>query len=153
MKRSDFLKAGGAIMVCTCGSSVLYGCKAITGNSDTPLLPDNSYTIKQNNIILDTNKIPELAQIGGSVKLQLSDRDLKIIVAKTGENIFVALPDRCTHGDRELEYYHDKSIFRCVSFGHSRFDQNGNVVKGPAKVDLEVYKTSLNNDELSIEFV
>ncbi len=150
MKRIDFLRSGGVLFVCTCGSSLLHGCKAITGDSDTPLLSENTYRISQGILILDLVKIPDLKLKGGAVKLELVDRDLKIIVAKTGMNKFVALRDRCSHGGRELEYFHDQSIFRCVSFGHSRFDTEGQVIKGPAKNMLLKYNISLINDELQI---
>lgn len=136
--------------VCTCGISFINGCKAITGNSDTPLLSRNTYIYSQGTLQLDLTKIPELKRDGGSVKLEMPDRNLKIIVARTGDHAFVALRDRCSHGGRELEYFHDQSIFRCVSFGHSRFDLEGNVMKGPAKNLLLKYNSILVDDILQI---
>jgi Rieske Fe-S protein len=151
MKRSEFLKSGGALVVCACGSSMIHGCKAITGNSDTPPVPENAYEMTEGGLMMDIQKIPELTSVGGSVKLELADRELKIIVAKTGENTFVALRDQCTHGGRELEFNPDQSVFRCVSFGHSKFDQEGIVVKGPAKANLDVFETTLIENELQID--
>lgn len=150
MKRSEFLKSGGVLLFCTCGSTLLHGCKAITGNSDTPLLSENAYRVNQDTLILDLTQIPELEQEGGSVKLKLKDRDLPIIVAKTGVKEFIVLRDECTHAGRELEYFHDQSVFRCVSFGHSRFDKVGQVIKGPAKKMILKYNSLLIQDELQI---
>ncbi|MBR9999861.1 MAG: Rieske 2Fe-2S domain-containing protein [Cyclobacteriaceae bacterium] len=153
MHRNDFLKSGGVLLACTCGTSVLNGCKAITGNSDTPLISENAYTINQGYLVLDLDRIPELEPDGGSVKLELTSRDLKIIVARTGKNSFVALRDQCTHGGREVEYKHDESIFRCVSFGHSKYGNSGEVIKGPAKTGLEKFTTSLVEKKLEIKLV
>jgi len=151
MKRSDFLKTGGAFVICACGSSLLHGCKAITGNSGTPSIPENSFVLREGWLYLDLHKIPELAERGGSVKLELTDPNLKIIIAKTGEQTFIALRDQCSHGGRELEYHHDQGMFRCVSFGHSKFDTTGKVIKGPAKGNIEEFDTTLLADEIRID--
>jgi nitrite reductase/ring-hydroxylating ferredoxin subunit len=148
MNRGDFLKTGGILAACACGIYFMNGCNAITGNSDSPHLSKNTYSFSQGTLLPDLIKIPEFKRNGGSVKLEEPDRKLKIIVAKTGDHAFVALRDRCSHGGRELDYFRDQSIFRNVSFGHSRFDLEGNVMKGPAKNLLLKYNSILVDDEL-----
>lgn len=153
MNRNHFLKSGGALLVCACGTPLLNGCKAITGNSDTPLLSEKNYQIRQGSIFIDLSLIPELEQDGGAVKLNLSANDLKMIVARTGPDTFVALHDQCSHGGREIEYKHEESVFRCVSFGHSKYDVDGHVIKGPAKSNLGKFTTILAGKMLEIKLV
>jgi nitrite reductase/ring-hydroxylating ferredoxin subunit len=154
MNRNHFLKSGGMLLACACGSPLLNGCKAITGNSDTPLLIENRYEVSGRFIILDLSEIPELNQEGSAVKLNLPSHDLKMIIAKTGKETFVALRDQCTHGGREMEYIPGESVFRCVSFGHSKYDAaEGNVLKGPAKSKLEKFAASLTGERLEIKIV
>ena len=141
------------MLVCACGSPLLNGCKSITGKSDTPLLKENRYTIKDGKLILDLAGIPELDDEGGAVKLNIPSRDLKMIVARNGKNSFIALRDQCTHMGREIEYDPENTVFRCVSFGHSKYDESGHVIKGPAKSGLEMFTARLSGKELSIRIV
>ena len=147
MKRITFIRTGGMMVVTACcGSTVLSGCKAITGNSDTPPVPAGSFTVNGRNVRLELTRIPDLETEGGAVKFESPDRDLKIIVARTGPEEFAVVDDKCTHGGRELEYNHTTGEFRCVSFGHSKYNPEGHVVKGPAKGNLNAYKGYIEGD-------
>jgi len=151
MNRNDFLKSGGVILVCACGTSFLGACKTITGNSDTPELPENKFEVRNGKVVMDLNVIPDLAAEGSSVKFKIPSRELKIIVVRTGKDSFAALRDQCTHMGRELEYDHIQSVFRCVSFGHSKFDNSGLRIKGPAKSNLDRYPVFFNRGILEIK--
>jgi Rieske Fe-S protein len=53
---------------------------------------------------------------------------------------YLAFSDKCDHGGRELNYLVDQSKLQCSSFGHSEYDLDGKVLKGPAKNALPVFK-------------
>ncbi len=149
MERRVFIKSSGAIFVCTClGSTVLSSCKAISGTSDTPIAPLDSFSLEGNEIKLDISKTPELKEIGGSVKISINNSDIKIIVARIDEDKFLAFTDKCTHRGGELEYNHEKGQFRCVSFGHSTFAKDGDALKGPAKSSITPYLIEANQDNI-----
>ena len=101
-------------------------------------------------ITVALSKVPELAQVGGSIKIidpALSD---SLIVARTGEADYVAASIHCTHRGVEVEYHHDKKCFKCSSMGGSKFELDGTRAGGPAKDPLKTYGTSVANDELTI---
>lgn len=83
--------------------------------------------------ILELKDFTDLQKVGGS-KVVENGKD-KIIVARTGENDFVACSAICTHRGCTIEYFHEDKQFICPCHG-ARFDLQGNVVKGPAKKPL-----------------
>lgn len=147
--RRDFLKstvataavAGGA-GACMCGLS---GC---AGN--TPEVDKAAIQRKEGKIHLDLAKAPKLEKVGASVRLAGNDIPGPIIVVRADEDEYVALSIKCTHFGRSVEYNHESGVLRCVSFGHSEFDLEGKVVKGPAKNALKTYETALQDGTLLI---
>ena len=69
-----------------------------------------------------------------------------ILVVKN-ENQYTALQMRCTHNDIALNFS-GKKLF-CASHG-SEFDLQGKVLKEPASASLTKYKTSVNEQLLTI---
>lgn len=159
MKRREFIKAsaGTASVLCTCSLGFgLTSCAAITGNSSTPEAPAGSFTFKENKLIIDLAKIPELKQNGYSVKIEdkkVSSSNFKIIIAHTGNRNFLAYENRCTHGGREIEYLADENKFQCISFGHSSFTLDGKVISGPADSPLKKYRVEQKDEKLMISLV
>jgi nitrite reductase/ring-hydroxylating ferredoxin subunit len=152
MNRNKFLRTGSALVVCSCcGSTVLNGCKAISGNSDTIFAPEQSFSVKGNILRLKLDKIPALKEAGSSVQLDVADNGKNLIIIHESDNEYKAFEDKCTHGGRELEYKTDEKVLRCVSFGHSEFDIEGRVTKGPAEADILTFPTTLDNNELFID--
>jgi len=70
-----------------------------------------------------------------------------IALRKENDNSYTALLLRCTHAENPLVSTGDG--FQCNLHG-SRFDEEGNVVKGPAEFSLFRYKTELISDEIII---
>ena len=141
-ERRSFITGTGKLIVGTaCGCSLL-SCKVITGIGDVPELPLDFYRIEGDELNIALEGIPELARVGGSVKVtskQLSD---PLIIAHVSEGKYVVASVRCTHWGRELEYLPEAQKFRCVSLGHSEFSTDGSLLKGPAERPLRIYEVS-----------
>lgn len=152
MERIDFMKTSGYFLASTSmGTSLLSACKAMSGISDTPIAQLDSYELSGNIITMDTSKIPELIDVGGSVKLSIKEKDAKLIIVRYNKDQYLAFPDKCTHGDRELEYDNETKKFTCVSMGHSEYSYDGDVLKGPAELKLEPFALSNIGSILSIQ--
>jgi len=134
--------AGGA-GACVCGLS---GC----ASSKVPKADAASLQHADGKLLLDLGAVPELAKAGGSVQLSGENLPGPIIVIRPKEDEYVALSMKCTHFGRPLDYDHDSGKLRCVSFGHSEFDLDGKVLKGPAKKPLKLYAAALNGNVLEI---
>ena len=132
-------------MICSCSSSTF------TGIGDTPEIVSDAYNINEGSAIHVTlEKVPELKDVGGSVKI-IDFRILdSIIIARTGEGNYVVASIHCTHRGTELEYHHDDKCFRCSSIGGSRFKLDGSRIGGPAKKPIKIYRTSLEKGILII---
>ena len=153
MERRKFIKSGGLALTCTClAGSTFTGCTMVSGVSKTPAAAEKSYSFSDGIVSLDLSKNEKLNQTGESVKLEISadNKVRKILVAKTDGDEFLAFSNECTHGLREIEYNHQNKIFQCVSFGHSQYDLEGNVVKGPAPEPLQKFRVDVEDSVLSI---
>ena len=153
MERREFLKTSGAIVVCACAGSSTSACKMISGVSDTPTAPSGSYQVSDSEVMLDLNKVSVLDKVGASIKIEIENEKhhpLKIIVARVGSSEYIAFSNKCTHGERELEYEHNSRSFTCVSFGHSKFDIKGVVLDGPAEKPVQLFPVSLSDNKLQI---
>ena len=106
--RREFLRTGGAAIACTClGGLCLSSCSPFSSASNTPAAPGESYQIEEGRIVLDLDKAPGLASIGGSVKLEFlhpaEGVTTKIILIHRGDSAYLAFANRCTHNGKELE--------------------------------------------------
>ena len=61
---------------------------------------------------------------------------------------YSALLMQCTHMDNQLSA--EQNGFSCSLHG-SRFNSEGNVIKGPAEMPLKKYETSVNNENIIIK--
>jgi Rieske Fe-S protein len=155
MKRREFIKTTGAGLVigCTCGAGI-NSCTMFSGISNTPVAPADSYHISPENVLeINLSKLPELSNKGGSVKLTINPdgQEKKLLVFNTGRNKYKTFLNSCTHGGQELEYKHNKNIVQCVSFGHSKYDLQGNVLSGPAPEPVLIFETTTKNGQLHIQ--
>lgn len=152
MERRQFINksALATAALCTCAIGI-DSCTMISGISDTPVAPENSFSRRDNEVVVKLANIPSLAVVGGSAKFSIAkdnDKPLKIIIARTGTVDYCIFADKCTHGGRELTYNHEDKIMQCTSFGHSKFDMKGNVLGGPAHDTLKKYTFLLKDNEL-----
>lgn len=154
MERRTFLRSGALLTTIAASGGITFcACTMVSGVSKMPEAPVDSYAHQGEKLIVDRSKINELKEESGVVKFSINtgERELKIIIANIGNGKFRVVENRCTHGDRELDYKHDKETFQCVSFGHSKYDLNGNVIGGPAPKAIKIYDYVLDGSKLIID--
>lgn len=139
MDRKDFLiKAGQCTAVLIFGSCI-QSCSSNSSNPDIPTAPQNV------DFTLDLSKAENssLNNAGGYIYQG------GVIVARINSNTFSALSQYCTHQGATVEYAASANMFHCPRHG-SNFDDNGNVLNGPAGSPLQKYNTSLNGTMLRV---
>ena len=101
---------------------------------------------------IQLDDVPKLREKGYGMKFKVSgpDKEIKIVIVHANDDQFYALENKCTHGGRELEYKEGDEIMRCTSFGHSKFELDGDLVKGPAKNDLPTFPVTSDQNEIVI---
>jgi len=143
-RRELILKAllGGAVIAVT--PSVITSCS----KDDQPENPDNNGDTggKKLTIDLTSPNYSALNTAGGSVSVQA------IIIANTGNNVFVALDSTCTHNGCTVTYNQAANNFPCPCH-QSVFSTSGSVVTGPATVALKSYPVSKSGNILTINLV
>ena len=151
--RREFIATTASVGVCMCG---LNGCFIFPNAGDTQQIHPPVYEIEASDknleIIIDTGKAPELLNEGSAVKIIDSRIKDSIIIANTGENVFTALSIACTHNGFEVEYKHDKKVFKCISLNRAEFSCKGHVIDGPTSKNLKAYPIRLRNDKLIVSF-
>ena len=151
LNRREFMAATAAAGACMCG---LNGCFVFPNDGDTPQIHPPVYEIRSAHnhmdIVIDTGKSPDLLKEGSAVKIIDARLKDSIIIANTGENVFVALSIACTHNGFEVEYKHDRKIFRCISVNHAEFSCGGRVIDGPTSKALSSYPIRRQNESLTI---
>ena len=95
------------------------------------------HKIVEGEVLIKPSDFPALAQVGGFVTLNTTAG--KIVVARVEQSKFVAVGAVCTHKGGPIEYDKDAKEFYCP-WHKSRFDLDGGVLKGPAKIALPHYK-------------
>jgi cytochrome b6-f complex iron-sulfur subunit len=135
--RKDFLKSLGIITVgACCGGMMLSlgGCVSV---------PSISASRNYNQILV---KKSDLADTTSAL---VSHETLKapVFLHKLNENEYTAVLMLCTHKLCELNPA--GSILHCPCHG-SEFSQDGKVLAGPAEVDLERYKVTVEGDKIII---
>jgi Rieske Fe-S protein len=154
ISRKAFL-AGGATAVAAATAGVCLctktGWATISGVGATPSIPPDAYRIEKGiSVRVRLEKVPELAQIGGAVKIVDANLHDSLIVVRETEDSYVAASLKCTHRGVEVEYRADDKCFRCASLGGSRFKVDGENVSGFAKGPLKAYSVSREDGTLVI---
>ena len=156
ISRKAFL-AGGATAVAAAAGACLCtktGWATISGVGATPSIAPDAYDIGEDkSVTIHVAKVPELAQVGGSVKILDSKIDDSLIVARIEEEGYVAASINCTHRGVEVEYRPDEKCFKCASLGGSRFKTNGENMSGFAKGPLNTYPVSSEGDILVVRML
>jgi len=95
------------------------------------------------NIDLNEPKYADLEKPGAYVYVG------KLIIARTNDGELVAYPKKCTHEGGPLSYDIKSGLFVCPWHG-TQYSGKGEVVRGPAKVNLKVYNVAKENSTLTI---
>jgi len=129
--------AAAAAGVCLCTKT---GWATISGVGATADIAHDAYdVVEDKSIRIRLDRVPELALVGGSVKILDSNIDDSLIVARIAEDVYVATSINCTHRGVEVEYQADDKCFKCASLGGSRFKTNGEKIRGFAEDPLKTY--------------
>ncbi len=121
MKRREFL-----ILV---GAAVVTGCQSVNENSLSPVVHRER--------VVDAGPVGNYAADG----VYAAFRSQGFFIVRRGEKLFV-LSAICTHRKCKLNAEPDRSFY-CPCHG-STFDPTGHVTHGPARRDLSVFATSVN---------
>jgi Rieske Fe-S protein len=141
MERRDFLRT--SCNIC------LLGAAGIVLPQLTGCAP--GYSVYKTEVVNKRLQVP--LSIFGKGPLQLVRPKgwyYDIAVTKKEDNTYQALLLQCTHQDNQLTA--NGNGYTCSLHG-SRFDKNGNVIKGPAELALKQYKTFISNNDLIIEVI
>jgi cytochrome b6-f complex iron-sulfur subunit len=142
MKRRDLIQKiilGGATVIIV--PSVISSCSK--DEDDTGGGGGGGTAPKQLTIDLTSPTYSALNTAGGSVIVQ------NIIVANTGNDVFVALSSVCTHDGCAVGYNLAANNFPCPCH-QSVFAANGSVVTGPAATSLKSYAINKSGNTLTI---
>lgn len=143
MQRRDFLK--GACRICLLGAAGagaidLIGCSPAVANSVlAPAVVNNSVQVPLN--IFDTKPIQIISPKKYAYELS---------VEKKQDGTYKALLLRCTHYANQL--VPTGNGFTCNAHG-SRFDKEGEVLKGPAAQSLKQLQTTITDQHLFIHLL
>lgn len=151
MDRRDFVKKIGVGSVIACVSvSGLNSCRILSGAAKTPEIPPEALAFSNGKIIIQLGKVPELKKAGAAYKLVTpSERKLIIVHSNDEWAPYKVLENNCSHGINELELADD--ILRCPGCGHSQFDLEGQVLKGPAKAKIQSFPVNIDGDKITID--
>jgi Rieske Fe-S protein len=153
LSRRAFITWTGTAFACTCiGTLGVGGCSG-KGASDTPPAPDGSYGVGDGHLYVTLAELGPLLNVGGAVKCRVDESggwERKVIIVRPGDDVYQAFSDACTHNGKELNYHHEEGLLACCGRS-SRFDLEGNVVRGPAEDALVRYGVWLEGDQLVVE--
>ena len=102
-------------------------------------------------LYLSLASFPALQSVGGSVQVNLSAVDTALIVTRASASVFHALDSVCTHAGCTVgTFVQQQGFMQCPCHG-SRYDIQGQVVRGPAEENLASFGIEFDGaDELKI---
>jgi cytochrome b6-f complex iron-sulfur subunit len=109
--------------------------------------------LEDGQVVLSLSEVASLDEVGGAVKLRshLEDgAELSILIVHPSPDEYRAFADRCTHNGKELDYLPGQAELVCISRG-SRFDLEGEVIRGRADSPLLRYSLRRVGDELFLD--
>ena len=116
----------------------------------TPDIEPDSLSTGEKSLIIDLTKAPSLSAAGTAAFIVNQEKQLQIIVVRSGEKEYSATSRLCTHGNQVLSYNEQRGVLQCNGFNHSIFALDGQVIKGPAPTALKSYKVTLADEKLEI---
>lgn len=127
---------------CVCGLNG--GCSTFSKKGNTPEIDAAAYSVEGRTVSVTLEGVPGLSAVGGSVKILDARLPTPLMIARTGAKTYAAVSLLCPHRGVEVEYRHADKQFRCSSLGHSKFRQDGSLIKGFAKTGLVRYEAKLD---------
>jgi Rieske Fe-S protein len=139
-RRREFLKEAGCSIAGVC-----IGCAGhlLAGEADLA----KGVKFEDSKLIIDLNIQRDLREVGGSETFP-ADK-IRVIILHPDEQAYKAFENKCTHQGGTLHFKYKDGFMQCSRHG-SRFDVNGQVVRGPAALSLTEFRTSLDKDTLTV---
>lgn len=140
--RRAFIGAGAracvSVCVSACGgvlaASALGGCASVLTRTVTPLNGRVELALAQH---------PELAEPGGSLRIQVAGAADPLYVLSLGDGTFSVLSPICTHLGCTVDIQGARLVCPCHG---STYDREGKVLKGPAERSLTRFPTRISPD-------
>jgi nitrite reductase/ring-hydroxylating ferredoxin subunit len=156
--RRDFLKltgaAGGAFILTACSGGQSGERSFMDRLMGRPLtqLPqiEGAWSMEGDILTLDLNKLPELASLGGAVRIEGDALNDPILIVYGEDKNYYAFKNACTHAGRMIDPVAGTMTLECCSASSSTFDYQGNVLSGPAEGSIISYALEIQNDKLII---
>jgi len=116
----------------------------------TPEIPPECVTFTAESVRIDLKATGGVLAPGTAVRVVNADRGVNLLLVRVDEQRYVAASLKCTHGGAPLTYNEKHKTISCTSFGHSEFDFEGAVLRGPAPRTLPTYQIVRSADQLEI---
>ena len=113
-------------------------------------LDEGCWTFENGKIVVDLNRVPELAGASGAIRLEEKDLTERILVFQGEDGQYYAFQNSCPHIKRRLDPLPGKNQVQCCSLGQSTFDYAGKLVSGSAQGDVQTYAVSVESNRLLI---
>jgi Rieske Fe-S protein len=139
--RRSFLRVGAAAAATAFGG----GCAlfARKRETDVTLAPENG------RVRLPLASYPALRDPGGSVVIEVSGLDERVLLFRRASGDLAAVSLTCTHLGCDVEYREDADKIACPCHG-SQYDPWGRNLKGPAKEPLSSYPVRAEGGDVVI---
>ncbi|MDR9410417.1 MAG: ubiquinol-cytochrome c reductase iron-sulfur subunit [Balneolaceae bacterium] len=156
--RKQFLKTAGSTALFAFLGIGFYGCSSTTSTDDNNIINDppedggdndSGITIQNSGdtIIIDLTK-DDVSALNDSGEWLLINAASTLIVNIDGST-FRAFTSICTHQGCSNDWSFSENLFIC-NCHDSRFNTNGEVVRGPASRDLDEFNLSIDGDIITI---
>lgn len=118
----------------------------------TGMLADTeSWSVGDNVITIELDRVPELANPGGAVRLEGKNLPERILVVHGEDGEYHAFLNKCVHGNRRLDPVPGTNTVQCCSIGKSTFDLNGNHLFGAVRENVDVFPVETENGKILIK--
>ena len=156
--RKEFLRSAGSTALFTFLGIGMIGCGNSTSAMDENIVSvtpgdnggGNSGIDISNNgntitIDLTAGDVSALNNSGGWLLIT----EANTLVVNVGDSLIRAFTSVCTHSGCSDSWQFSNSLFECTCHG-SRFNTNGEVVRGPANSDLDEFSVTRDGDTVTI---
>ncbi|MDZ7292860.1 MAG: ubiquinol-cytochrome c reductase iron-sulfur subunit [candidate division KSB1 bacterium] len=143
LNRRQFIETSGNLLLTGVGMSVLTSLLTSCGYKKNPTgpPPGNNNGTTGKTFVVNLNENPALQQVGGFKIFELGSTP--VILFRVSESTFKTLSRICTHQGCTVNWQPANNRFECPCHG-SRYDQDGNVQRGPAPRSLSTYRTEFD---------
>jgi nitrite reductase/ring-hydroxylating ferredoxin subunit len=115
-----------------------------------PPVDENCWTYSQGRLTVDINRLPELSQPWGAVRIESANLPARVLLMKDSEGNYRAFRNHCEHAGRRLDPVPGTQTVQCCSVGQSVFNYDGQILTGSAGKPLMIYPVQINNNKLII---